>query len=1273
MGKIGYGSITLTDITESLPISLVLETNLDQNIQTKVGNLYTPDFTIVGEEEGLIITPSLFIGQEEINLKEHPEYIKPEGRTTGFIYYEINQLTNNQIFYKEEPERASDLFVDEIGRLHIKINLASNILIEVYILNFEEASHGLKTELVQATNPISILFLEEGNNNYYAAIECENGREHFEERNANDIVMTAKLYQGIDDILNLNDYEIAWKKTSDGENTKLGTDKQYIVSRDAVSNRELFYCEIKDKKTGITYTAKQFIYDFQDTYRCDISYNKSLLINESNPEITLTATAWNKDKKIAEIKENGNFVFKLSYRWILLYENNNLETIEIILQEGNSNSFTLNYSDERLPKTSSFVIFCAVLNTDSKENKSVIASNAVSINYVPDYQIVISPKTIFVPTGNDGTTYNGAETYTFSFKLVDKNGETLSYDTQDETNEMAPSLVTDDGTTIDFKQEDQSKWAFDGEIKLATGEGSLWDDALLSSKAYEFSFVFFGMKMTEEINIVKSFAGEQGFSGYTVDLSPEFYAFSGGEGQATPDQVINLSASAFFGDDKLEITSLKIEGEDLLNKEITYQKLLISAKKDLSKQLINISIKTQGQGNFLTAPGNIPFLITVKTSTTKEITFIKTFNYSINYNGSSFYLHLGDGSSIVYNKPEDLYVPQSITVYAKKISENGESSDYSNGVIMYKYNTSSNWTIASRTGFCSIENYPNNFSSIEIRLYGANIVNEAEVGQNITSISTEILNKNKLSKYLRAADTIPLVTSMEGYSIGGENLLRWTKEMPIESGKWSRSGIPERVSTTIDTDGFSVLTFNVDGSGEFTTWYGLHSPTFAFSEEYMNKTFCFSCLYKKEDISTKSGLISVQGHSFANEARIGWKDFSIENAIFEEEKSNTWVKIYFTFKITEDFFKNGNEEIDINTLTYLSIGFWITGKSEKILIKKPKLELGNLPSSWSASPYDVDYNSIAGTNLGKGSYSLEIKTSDNPPYNIFAQGLKNNTYYTFSFKNSFFEKISSTDTQFICELRSYDKGKDDLDSISEATYKFSNSVENTLTTKTFQTPNNSNKYYSFRIYPKSTTTSTSVSIENTETLTLLQTKLEEGQEATSFFISEQYIQNIINTLSNNSSENTELITILQADGTEIQTTLNNLEETVNSLASSQITMDEVNASILMSTTQALTNFIETGRGSYLSLLENYIDIVTNSSIDATAPYIQLGQKTSDWENKIKLTPKKLSFMENGNEIAYFSSQKLFINQAHFNQTFSIGDLLVKITETGVGFTWNTNA
>jgi hypothetical protein len=57
--------------------------------------------------------------------------------------------------------------------------------------------------------------------------------------------------------------------------------------------------------------------------------------------------------------------------------------------------------------------------------------------------------------------------------------------------------------------------------------------------------------------------------------------------------------------------------------------------------------------------------------------------------------------------------------------------------------------------------------------------------------------------YLLDEETIPILTSMEGYVVGGENLLKWSRTLPVEAGKWTKS---------------SKISITSDGSFSTATW-----------------------------------------------------------------------------------------------------------------------------------------------------------------------------------------------------------------------------------------------------------------------------------------------------------------------------------------------------------------------------------------------------------------------------------------------------------------------
>ena len=259
MGKLGYSSITLTDLTETLPVSLVLKSNKDSNIQTKVGSLYTPNFS----EEELIITPSLFLGQEDLRIEENEKLINPALNSgSGYLYYEIG---NERYEYNGST----------IGNyVDIKENLNKNITIEAYIQNYFNETHNYYIKLISATNPINFLLMEENTSGFQATIECAGGREFFEDSNASPIIMTALLYNGKEIINEENDsrFTYIWNRLSDNS---VSNTRSLIVNRSSLFNRDYFTCTITDNNTGIVYTASRFLYDFTDTYTCEISYKRT--------------------------------------------------------------------------------------------------------------------------------------------------------------------------------------------------------------------------------------------------------------------------------------------------------------------------------------------------------------------------------------------------------------------------------------------------------------------------------------------------------------------------------------------------------------------------------------------------------------------------------------------------------------------------------------------------------------------------------------------------------------------------------------------------------------------------------------------------------------------------------------------------------------------------------------------------------------------------------------------------------------------------------------
>ena len=75
MGLLGKDSITITDITDVNPIRLDLASS-QPIYQTKRASGYEPDYTSTSSP--LIITPSLYFGQEEVNREKYIDGLKED-------------------------------------------------------------------------------------------------------------------------------------------------------------------------------------------------------------------------------------------------------------------------------------------------------------------------------------------------------------------------------------------------------------------------------------------------------------------------------------------------------------------------------------------------------------------------------------------------------------------------------------------------------------------------------------------------------------------------------------------------------------------------------------------------------------------------------------------------------------------------------------------------------------------------------------------------------------------------------------------------------------------------------------------------------------------------------------------------------------------------------------------------------------------------------------------------------------------------------------------
>ena len=930
MGKLGYSTLTLTDLTETLPISLVLESNLSQNVQTKIGQLYTPDLSKEGEE--LIITPSLFAGAKEIKeipIKENDE------QDSNYIYYQTGEIGENgtEINYMDLSTKETGIWVDDKGRLHYKRNLNQNITIKAYIDNFKNKEYSYAIELIKAINPINILFLEEGDNNYNVVITSSDGREHFEEENAEPIELTATLYRGVTPII--DEVEYSWDVITDSDDDPLKdwtkNTQSVTIERALVKSVEVFNCTIKNKITGLSYFSTKILRDFTDAYTNQLIADNTLILTPNNTSVRITNQVWYKTS-IINNEENQN---RFKYEWSVLKVNGE----QFFLTEEKNKTLEINIEDGNFPKENFSILGKVIID------EKAVTVNYIDIKYQPvTYTVEISPKTIFVPATNEGK-YRGEGNFIqkIKFQLLDDNKQPLIYD----INDSGPTSLTNnnDSSYIEINREDSSIWDFDISFILDTDASTdLWQS--MNSKTYEFSYEYLGQTFSEEFEVVKNYAGidgNPGEPGYTIDLSNNFHAFSGGEGRADLGQEVELKFLAYFGDKELEITKISLEdNEDIKDegKEVR-EGLYIRRKNTVDDPLgerTYILYTASSGDNFLTENGIINFDITVKDNSI-ERTFRKSFQYIINFNGKSYYLQLSE-NTIIY-KADTKYSPKQLTITAYYRETNGNSKPYENGKIRYTID-GTNWE--SGVGLVDLVMPDNLFiDNVNIELYSA----------QDTSWNKE---------YLLDRETIPILVSLEGTQIGGENLIPWSKTFSTDNDRWAYSPETDSNIKIEAEEDFNIINFS-----EAIENAGLFSPKMTLEQNYINKTFCFSCLIFCEnwnELNLDSFLVVEMG-AYSNDnlsrtrdrfGKIGeiGKNFNAFTFEGEGRKNGVWQKIYKTFILNEDFFTSSEiaNPASISECVQMDILFKLIKGPSNIKIKKPKLEIGNISTEWSLNYQD---------------------------------------------------------------------------------------------------------------------------------------------------------------------------------------------------------------------------------------------------------------------------------------------------------------------------------
>lgn len=950
MAKIGSAQITLADLTDERPARLDLATSL-RIIQAQTGTVYDPDYSI---GEGQVITPSLFFGHSEVAPEK---YLKE-------IYYNCSD-EGDEKDYRYDPDFQPDenrniSYVDNLGRFHLRRNLNDSIVIEANINKVIDEQTGVEYSSFSERITLYKVSYESG---YSAFIISEDGRYDFEGDNSNSITLISKLYYGASEVEENKIISRNWYRSANDEKVIKENSKTYTVERASVFGHETFICETKIEG-GLTFRAQIGIDDRTDSFYSIISAEGTTILTPLNNKVQLSCEIWKGNEKYSD----GD----ITYNWYYI-----INSISTELTVTTSN-FIAELDGSILPKQS-LTLYC---QAEIKENDVVVGKpiNFIPIQYTNPYTVILTPDTVFIPVNSDGS-FKGTEfEKEISLEIRGENGELLSYDIS--TSDFI--LPSNDGA-ISFEEtttiENSSLWKRTFILKINKSENlEKWD-----SKNFEVRYKYLGVEgLVKTFDVFKNYQGipgEQGYSGFTVDLTNSFHKFAGEERWATPGQSTKFSYIGKIADEDLVLEKITINDENktLYSKDttiVTVSEVKIEPGLYLTYNNPEFTLFTASSdsGEYLESIDKsfkINFTFS-HSKLTSNITITKLFNYGFTQTGNSYSLYI-DPTSIIYSPSTNTFNYSQITIKSQYQSGGkGPFLPYNNGKVYYSLNEAdySALELTNGTGFIKTSLLNSSMKQLSVRLYKS----------DASSIED--------TKNLVDEETIPIITSMDGTEIGGENLLTWSRTFSTEN-RWAYN---------IENPGISIepeKNFNVINFSNALQNEGLFSPKISLEKDYLDKSFCFSCLVYSDNwdsIGSDSLEIQLGGYLSNNLTRlrncygtIGTITKNSGTIIFEEEnrKNGTWQKVYKTFILNNSFFnktESANGISSIYNCNEIDLLFYLNGSSSQIKIKKPKLEIGNTPTDWSPSFEDNEFliseieKQLEGTKKDFGDKILKISS-----------------------------------------------------------------------------------------------------------------------------------------------------------------------------------------------------------------------------------------------------------------------------------------------------------
>ena len=438
-------------------------------------------------------------------------------------------------------------------------------------------------------------------------------------------------------------------------------------------------------------------------------------------------------------------------------------------------------------------------------------------------------------------------------------------------------------------------------------------------------------------------------------------------------------------------------------------------------------------------------------------------------------------------------------------------------------------------------------------------------------------------------------------------------------------------------------------------WSKFGGITFLFA---INENFVYS-----EAIRQTSGEVVLGGNYFNHPSSHGKASI--------DRKNGEWCKFIWTFKVVDGhpddggFFEYVNpdlERVSVKDAKYCTIGVWETGSDpgSGIQIKKMKLEYGNVATEWSASPYDVTYENINGSNLISNDninpYNFTLKAGEE--IRLTTTLLTKQTLYTLSWLSS----LSSSLNSF-----GWTAKKEDGTILGGGNFSV----------------NNNNFQYTFPTYEEDwnlffygdtydTATKQITYYTNGEIL-FSSIKLEKGATATSFILNSSQINQIVKTSTNDLSNTIFSLPIIEGSQSS-QVNFTSSQDFIDFITTANETKAQVETN---SKGVSLWDDWYNNNDELWKAYKNSIELIVAE--EDGGPYIKIQTANAEGakltNNYLKLEANILGFYSNDILVASMSQSTLTIENGvlvnvRAKENFYIGDLRFRITDSGVGIVWS---